>query len=313
MSEFLTLIYSYSLEILKNGIEHVRKIPSDHKESFAAIVMLITALIWGIKFITKNQRLKSTFRNLTYFSEEKIKSYTKNYINHKFSFAPALSVEDKTKISDKISLKKFKKEILGPTNDDKFYIILAESGMGKTALLINLLYWHYSIWNVYKGETFKLLILNEELINNIEKYKEDNKAFHKTILLLDALDEDILARADFQKRIDDISKNTSGFKRVILTSRVQFFPSEKEEPKYLNIKKHGDGGGFYRFKKLYIIPFTNTDIRRYLRKKYKFLNPFKFTKKKLAYKVVRMTPKLMSRPMILNYIDDVISDINYTI
>ncbi|HLE86778.1 MAG TPA: hypothetical protein VI727_03865, partial [Candidatus Brocadiaceae bacterium] len=43
------------------------------------------------------------------------------------------------------------------------------------------------------------------------------------------------------------------------------------------------------------------------------LNPFKFLKRKLAYKVVSMTPKLMSRPMILNYIDDVISDINITL
>jgi len=93
---------------------------------------------------------------------------------------------------------------------------------------------------------------------------------------LDALDEDTLARADFQKRIDDISKITSDFKRVILTSRVQFFPSEKEEPKHLNIKKYGEGVGFYRFKKLYIAPLSNTEIRRYLRKKYGFLNPFKF-------------------------------------
>lgn len=309
MSEFLT----YLLAILKSGIEHVRKIPSDRKESFTAIVTLITVLFLGIRFITKNQRLKSTYRNLTFFSEEKIKSYTKNYINHKFSSTPAPSLEDGTKTSNKISLKKFKKEILGQTNDDKFYIILAESGMGKTALFINLLYRHYSIWNVFKGETFKLFIINEDIIKSIEKYKEDNNAFYKTILLLDALDEDTLARADFQKRIDDISKVTSDFKRVILTSRVQFFPSEKEEPKHLNIKKYGDGGGFYRFKKLHIVPFSNTDIKRYLRKKYRFLNPFKFLKRKLAYKAVHMTPKIMSRPMILNFIDDVISDINYTL
>ena len=127
------------------------------------------------------------------------------------------------------------------------------------------------------------------------------------------MDEDTLARADFHKRIDDISKITSDFKRVILTSRVQFFPSEKEEPKHLNIKKYGDGGGFYRFKKLYIAPFSNTEIRRYLRKKYGFLNPFKFSERILAYKVVSMTPKLMSRPMILNYIDDVIGNINITL
>ena len=313
MSKLFTSIFLYSIEIAQSCKEYVWSIPSDHKESFSTILALISALFCGIKFITKNQRLKSSFRNLTFFSEEKIKSYTKNYINHKFSFTPALSVEDETKTSDKISLKKFKKEILGPTNDDKFYIILAESGMGKTALLINLLYKHYSIWNVFKAETFKLFILNEDLINSIEKYKEDNKAFYKTILLLDALDEDTLARADFQKRIDDISKITSDFKRVILTSRVQFFPSEKEEPKHLNIKKYGEGVGFYRFKKLYIAPLSNTEIRRYLRKKYGFLNPFKFLKRKLAYKVVSMTPKLMSRPMILNYIDDVISDINITL
>ena len=179
MSKLFTSIFLYSIEIAQSCKEYVWSIPSDHKESFSTILALISALFFGIKFITKNQRLKSTFRNLTFFSEEKVKSYIKYYINHKFSFTPVSSVEDETKTSDKISLKKFKKEILGPTNDDKFYIILAESGMGKTALLINLLYKHYSIWNVYKGETFKLFILNEELINSIEKYKEDNRHFTK--------------------------------------------------------------------------------------------------------------------------------------
>lgn len=75
----------------------------------------------------------------------------------------------------------------------------------------------------------------------------------KTILLLDALDEDVLAAEDLKSRLNSLVRATFRYKTVILTCRTQFFPSESEEPHATTLYKFSlDGRTYDYFKKIYL-------------------------------------------------------------
>lgn len=192
-----------------------------------------------------------------------------------------------------------KKAFQNKSVHDRFFIILADSGMGKTTFMINL----YASYVRKNGpENIHLIPLgNPDSIKEVDTTPPNKRK--DTILLLDAFDEDNHAIIDYKSRLKLILQKSKDFKEVIITCRTQFFPSEVEEPKETGILKFDDDGGEYTFRKLYISPFDDEDIKRYLRKKYSF---FKKKKQQKAEEIVKQSPNLMVRPMLLSYIDDLI-------
>jgi len=84
---------------------------------------------------------------------------------------------------------------------------------------------------------------------------------------------------DYKKRMNDLLRKVQHFRKVIITCRTQFFPSEQEEPSETGVMIFSGERGYHRFHKLYISPFDDNDIDRYLSKRFSF---FKFQKKKKA-------------------------------
>ena len=155
--------------------------------------------------------------------------------------------------------------------DIVFYLVLADSGMGKTTFMINL---YLSYLEKVKDEAdafeIKLLYLGypgvDEEIADLVREKRDKR----TILLLDAFDEDAQAARDYKKRMDELVSLTKNFREVLITSRTQFFPNEEEIPGEIRVPKPGtDKPGFHRFRVMYLSPFDGADIASYLAKKYK--------------------------------------------
>jgi hypothetical protein len=173
--------------------------------------------------------------------------------------------------------------------------------MGKTTFMINLYIKYICQW---WGTTcdIKLMPMGFPDIDR-ELDKIDNKEKSQTILLLDAFDEDRLAVSDYRKRMNEILNKTFRSRKVIITCRTQFFPSEEEEPGETGILKFGDPGGYHIFHKLYVSPFDEKDIKKYLGKRFSVFN---FKKKPRALKIVKQSPNLMVRPMLLNYIEDLL-------
>ena len=64
-----------------------------------------------------------------------------------------------------------------------------------------------------------------------------------------------------------------------------------------------DGKGFHTLGKLYLSPFDDKDIRKFLNKKYGRLRVWNRKKKKRAWKIVSQAKRLMVRPMLLDNID----------
>jgi Leucine-rich repeat (LRR) protein len=183
-------------------------------------------------------------------------------------------------------------------DDYKYFFILGDSGMGKTAFLINL-YAEYSGKIFGRRYNIELVPLAfDKAIDRIKELPDKNQ----TILLLDALDEDMEAVKNYSARIDKIMDEARTFRCVIITCRTQFFPL----PTYISKIKKYAGTGYYEFKRYYIAPFNNHDINTFLNKKFGFI--FHYRKKKKAKSIVYKSPDLMIRPMLLNYINDLLDN-----
>lgn len=185
--------------------------------------------------------------------------------------------------------------------DHKFFLVLADSGMGKTTLLINL----FGQWQAKKRHKEMRLypIASAKTWQEIHQLKQLGKA-PETILLLDAFDEDQAAVKDYKKRLQEIIELTQGFHKIVITSRTQFFPTKKDVLTETNVLTNK---GYCKIRHMYVAPFDNQSIDKYLKKKFGSNLKFWNTKqKKRAKQIVSKAPRLMVRPMLLAYIDDLL-------
>lgn len=180
-------------------------------------------------------------------------------------------------------------------------VVLADSGMGKTSLLLN-----YFARNQRrrKSKRHRIHLVHLGLKDADERIRlipDPGKA----VLFLDAFDEDTKAIASHRARISEILNLCSGFRRVLITSRTQFFPTDEEIPQKTGILKTGSRGmesGEYEFRKLYLAPFSDRMVKKYLRIRY----PRNLRARRRAWNLVRKVPLLSIRPMLLTYIPDLV-------
>lgn len=198
--------------------------------------------------------------------------------------------------------------------NNKFYLILADSGMGKTTFMINLYVRYHSFFNFRRKHKMKLLRLGDpRTLDQVKSIKPEDA--RNTILLLDALDEDpfILPRdasenedQAFRRRVNEITEAVQDFCEVVITCRTQYFPGQEDDPYELQIRRP-DEKGFYVFSKIYLSPFTLAEAKIYLRKVYgRWYAVWNRSKKRRALQLVANSPKLVVRPMLLNYIEDLV-------
>ena len=185
--------------------------------------------------------------------------------------------------------------------EEKHLFVLSDAGMGKTALLTMLKLAHLtSFWP--KKTICILKKLGENTINELTEIKDRTK----TILLLDSLDEDTQAFGRVTERVLEILKETQNFEKVIITCRTQFFPKVEGDPfgreNMINL-------GGYICPVIYLSYFSDTHVRLYLEKRFKkkFLFFSNETKMNEAADMVFRMGALKFRPMLLSFIDDLIT------
>lgn len=272
-----------------------------------SILTLLVPAIWkGSHLLYKYFQQRKLAHDLhPFYTSYEIKNATQYFVPTKCqNVAPSREQEPRQThaFATKEKLIPFflKKVFKAEKEPDRFYILLADSGMGKTTFMINL-YLKY-IKQFRRNYKIKLLPLGFPNIDEeIDKIGDEEK--EKTILLLDAFDEDNKAVVDYASRLSELVNKVWRFRIVVMTCRTQFFPSEDEEPRETGIMTFTDGGGEHIFRKLYISPFDDSDVRKYLSKKYSIV---RFTKKRKAIRIVKHSPNLMVRPMLLSYIDDLL-------
>ena len=306
-----------------------------NKEWSGIFALIITACIiyllgyLGKTFFLRYKTRKASRDLAPYYDEYSVKRATKYFIpTNGQNISPVYEEEpmcENTFIVKKELIQWFIKTVFrGKKESDKFHLILADSGMGKTTFLINLYMKYNSIFNFQSKYDIKMLPFGEkDIIQKIKDIAKNQDKVKYTILLLDAFDEykgllppktpDGLTDDErFRKQLDEIFEITRNFRNVIITSRTQYFPSQEENPYELNIPRFGKEG-FHKLGKLYLSPFDRNDIKKYLNKKFGNLRFWNFKKKYKAKKITGGdSHKLMVRPMLLSYIDYLVDeDRNY--
>jgi formylglycine-generating enzyme required for sulfatase activity len=209
---------------------------------------------------------------------------------------PADSADEDFNVSRQSTFEKLNefvetRNLTNPGNNVMF--ILSDAGMGKTSLLAMLkLIRLTSFWpRQYECELFKL---GEKTLKDVENIDEKRK----TILLLDALDEDKTALGRVEQRMLEILDATRGFHKIIVTCRTQFFPA-LESPGKIEV------GGYKCYAK-YLSFFDNKKVEEYLIKRFfKRILFFKVKDKKkinTAKKIIEKMGALRCRPMLLAHI-----------
>lgn len=182
--------------------------------------------------------------------------------------------------------------------------VLSDAGMGKSSLLMMLKLTHMlSFWP--NSLSFRLEKLGQGTLETIGGIERQNK----TILLLDALDEDDLAWGRIEERLGELLHATKGFRQVILTCRTQFFPEGGQTP--IETPEKVEVAGFV-CNLLYLSPFSDEQVEAYLHKRFpnglwaRMLKRFQQRdnpKLEKARALLEPMKSLRMRPMLLSNID----------
>jgi hypothetical protein len=195
--------------------------------------------------------------------------------------------------------------ILRSPGTERFLILLADSGMGKTAFLLNYYARHRRRWWWQRrGIELKFVPLNQpDADGMITAVPEASRM--KTVLFLDALDEDQKAIKDHRQRLGELIEQSRKFRAVVITCRSQFFPKDEEIPTDTGVitTLPRQGSAMYSLQKLYLSPFTDEQVDTYLRRRYRW-GP----RRREARNVVRRIPDLVARPLLLTYVEDLTAD-----
>jgi len=201
-------------------------------------------------------------------------------------------------------INKFLRDDFPPLGDGRTQLfILSDAGMGKTSLLMMVRLMHLTdCWP--RGHDCLLLKLGEDTLDRIAACPD--KA--RTVLLLDALNEDPLAWGRIESRLVALLDATTRFRRVILSCRTQFFPETGSDP-------FGRPGrvevGEYTCPMIFLSLFDDDQVAAYLRKRfpdrwYERLG-FRDNPKRLqAVEVAGSMQSLRFRPLLLAHIRDIL-------
>lgn len=198
-------------------------------------------------------------------------------------------------------------------SSERFFLLLAESGMGKSSLLLN-----YAGRRISRlpFRTDVLVCRSRDLSDNLFK---DIPLHHRELLLVDALDEDPRAwpqaesstierhSAAAHARLRELLKTGQTFKRTLVACRTQFFADAKNLPTDTGVENDPRPAGVpatYQLVHIYLCPFDEKQVSRFVRRRYRFSGK----KRREVEQLVRSVPHLAMRPMLLAYADYIVGN-----
>lgn len=288
----------------------------DDTTLYVKLPIILGALVAGYKLVMAIIELIRNYRDnsslFPYYSDGATKKARKNFIRTKcqnIDPSDEINLKSSFAFAAKEDLLKFflKKVFKGKYTTNQFYLILGDSGMGKTTFMLNLFSrYHSVIRSLFKSDKVVLLPLGidkETLKTEIQKIKDPTK----TIILLDGFDEaPYILHEDIAYEFDNLIDLVKNFRTVLITCRTHYFSSDKEEPNELKVKKFNtEGNGYHSVKKMYVSPFEDKDVANYINKTF---GVFSFKQKKIARKIIKKTDDLLFRPMLLSYIHELVNE-----
>ena len=219
-----------------------------------------------------------------------------NYVQPYFTF-----VEPKEGKKNKLLLRDFflKEVFINATKEDKLYLLLGDTGTGKTAALVHL-YADYINSHTEHDYSIKLLSLKHRNV-----FDKIDRITYKTncILLLDAMDENPMAqnpdqRTEFDKMINDICQE---FAFVLISCRPQFFSDEASESNQVQASR---GDSTTPYTRLRLSDFDESQVNEFLN--HVFPSPSDNKNRNKAIQIVNNNIFISLRPLVLTYIKDIV-------
>lgn len=178
--------------------------------------------------------------------------------------------------------------------------------MGKTSFCIN--YYDHLRKKFPNIDVILLSLVQIDALKSLTSVKRPSDS----IVILDALDEDPAAIQDGQSRIYEVLQATANFKAVIITCRSQFFPNDAAIPTETGVSivtpRMAGQNTSYKLYRLYLAPFNEKQISRFIRSHFPFMNPFVALRRSQAYSFVKDVKELAARPMLLELLPLLVKD-----
>lgn len=201
------------------------------------------------------------------------------------------------------------KEVDGRTV--KYFFIFGGVGQGKSSLLAKL-YVKYArfMFDFYGKSVVACFKIDEDLEYKLGAFKQQVRQLeqhnaapfqYRKVVLLDALDEDLEANYNLERRLGDLKSMLDDFDRIIITCRTQFFDSKKQITNQIK-RRFGD-----KTQALYITKFQPNQINKYLRKRYKYNSK----ERKIANELIEKfcdKKDFISQPLLLNYMGTLVHE-----
>lgn len=174
-------------------------------------------------------------------------------------------------------------------DDRRHILVLADSGMGKTTLLLNL------VARDQGRRRLALIPLGEA--DALERLDAIQEARHSTASR--CLRRRSRAIEDAAARMEGLMTAAAPFKCVVMTCRTQFFPSDEEIPRQTGIKRiaarRADAPVIYQWLTVYLQPFDRRQIDQYIRKAIPWR---RYAQRAMARRIVADISDLAARPML---------------
>lgn len=177
---------------------------SNRSGIFFLFKLVVVPLAKGIfnlyNYISKKWFVKkNVYEKLSFMESSDLYYAIKNYIPTRYSRVDPSNNEEPVPEyltcegeKEPLLLQHFLKYEYSVKNGGKYYLCLGDCGMGKTTFLINL---YYQTLKLHKYKCVFISLQEENCIEQIEAVEDQPK----TILLLDALDENENALTDYEK------------------------------------------------------------------------------------------------------------------
>ena len=141
----------------------------------------------------------------------------------------------------------------GFLHDDRARVLLlADTGLGKTTFFQ---YLYHSLARQLPGQHLAFVYAGPDTLAAVRAIPDKSR----TILFLDALDEDHLARNDLSAALKALQEPLRDFYRVFISCRVQFFREKKEEL---------DSLGGNKVQEVELLAFKHGEAKTYLERKF---------------------------------------------
>ncbi|MEZ4829403.1 MAG: hypothetical protein R3C61_24435 [Bacteroidia bacterium] len=169
------------------------------------------------------------------------------------------------------------------------YLLIGDSGTGKTTAMIRL-YAAFRYTLQARDFSVKLISLADPTATfSLKGYK--NK--EKTVLLLDGLEDNMLASHDYKAGLDNILTETAGFAKVVISVQKNFLPASVDGDSTRELIKYTGETCYQIFGRIELQPFSPQLSHRFVSK---HLTGLSGQEKQRVREEMIMNPALFARP-----------------